>query len=138
MFYHIERDEKKIISILNALTGCVPPTISFHLYFLRISKVSSMLHHGSVGQVQSKEYYFKFIYTFVTFLLLFFIKKLCFIIFISFKFKFKFLQQNINQSETGTDEKKLSVQGGLNKKEIQLNLCNIFSIFIFNEFYLFV
>ena len=28
-------------------------------------------------------------------------------------------------------------QGGLNKKEIQLNLCNIFSIFISNEFYLF-
>ena len=28
-------------------------------------------------------------------------------------------------------------QGGLNKKEIQLNLCNIFSIFIFNELYLF-
>ena len=28
-------------------------------------------------------------------------------------------------------------QGGLNKKEIQLNFCNIFSIFIFNELYLF-
>ena len=27
-------------------------------------------------------------------------------------------------------------QGGLNKKEIQLNICNIFSIFIFNELYL--
>ena len=26
-------------------------------------------------------------------------------------------------------------QGGLNKKEIQLNLCNIISIFIFNELY---
>ena len=30
------------------------------------------------------------------------------------------------------------IQGGLNKKEIQLNLCNIFSTFIFNELYLFV
>ena len=29
-------------------------------------------------------------------------------------------------------------QGGLNKKEKQLNLCNIFSIFMFNERYLFV
>ena len=29
-------------------------------------------------------------------------------------------------------------QGGLNEKEIQLNLCNIFSILIFNELYLFV
>ena len=28
-------------------------------------------------------------------------------------------------------------QGGLNKKEIQINLCNTFSIFIFNELYLF-
>ena len=28
-------------------------------------------------------------------------------------------------------------QGGLNKKEIQLNLCNKFSILIFNEFHLF-
>ena len=28
-------------------------------------------------------------------------------------------------------------QGDLNKKEIQLNLCNIFSIFVFNELYLF-
>ena len=31
-----------------------------------------------------------------------------------------------------------SIQGGLSKKEIQLNLCNIFSIFIFNELYLFI
>ena len=29
-------------------------------------------------------------------------------------------------------------QGGLNKKEIQLNLLNIFSILTFNELYLFV
>ena len=29
-------------------------------------------------------------------------------------------------------------QGGFNKKEIQLNPCNIFSIFTFNELYLFV
>ena len=28
-------------------------------------------------------------------------------------------------------------QGDLNKKEMQLNLCNIFSIFVFNELYLF-
>ena len=31
----------------------------------------------------------------------------------------------------------LSDQGGSYKKEIQLNLCNIFSIFIFNKLYLF-
>ena len=28
-------------------------------------------------------------------------------------------------------------QGDLNKKEIQLNLCNVFSIVIFDELYLF-
>lgn len=28
---------------------CVPMIIPYHLYFLRITKVSSMLHHGSVG-----------------------------------------------------------------------------------------
>ena len=28
-------------------------------------------------------------------------------------------------------------QGGLNKEQIQLNLCNIFSVFIFNKLYLF-
>ena len=36
-----------------------------------------------------------------------------------------------------TDFMKVLNKGGLNKKEIQLNLCNIFSIFIFNELYLF-
>ena len=33
---------------------------------------------------------------------------------------------------------KRSDQGGLNKKEIQLNLCNMFSILICNKHYLFV
>ena len=31
----------------------------------------------------------------------------------------------------------MSKQGGLNKKEKQLNLCNIFSVLIYNEFYFF-
>ena len=34
---------------------CVPLTISYHLYFPCISKVSSMLHHRSVGPVHSKD-----------------------------------------------------------------------------------
>ena len=42
---------------LNHSLECVPLTISYHLYFVRISKVSSMLHHGSVGRVHSKECY---------------------------------------------------------------------------------
>ena len=35
-------------------------------------------------------------------------------------------------------QKKYINQEGLNKKEIELNLCNAFSIFIFDELYLFV
>ena len=55
------------------------------IYFLRLSKVWSMLHHGSVGQVQSKEYYYMFTYTLCIFLLLFIIK------FVFFSFSFFFL-----------------------------------------------
>ena len=65
---------------------CVPLTISYHLYFLCISKVSSMLHHRSMGPVQSKD------------------KNAAFYVKISFFFwqSIKFLQQNINHSsETG-------------------------------------
>ena len=63
---------------------CVPLTIFYHLYFLGISKVSSMLHHGSVGRVHSKECYFLFAYTFLAFFYRFLSKILCFIIFTSF------------------------------------------------------
>ena len=57
---------------------CVPLTISYHLYFLHISKVSSILHRVSVGQVHNKKCYPIFTYT-----SLFFIKKL---LFLSFSF----------------------------------------------------
>ena len=71
---------------LDHILECVPLTISYHLYILRISKVSSILHHGSVGRVHSDECYFIFKYTYLTFFfVLFFIKKIrVFIIFISF------------------------------------------------------
>ena len=50
-------------------------------YIFSVSlKFGSMLHHGSMGRVQSKECYFMFTYTFSVF----FIKKCDFIIFISF------------------------------------------------------
>ena len=42
-------------------------TISYHLYCLSISKVCSMLHHGLVGRVHSREYYFILTYTFLAF-----------------------------------------------------------------------
>ena len=58
--------------------------ISYHLHFLRISKIWSILHHGSVGQFQSKECYYMLTYTFWH-LFLVFQQNLCvFIIFISF------------------------------------------------------
>ena len=63
---------------------CVPLTISYHLHFPRISKVWSMFHHGSLGQVLSKEYYFVFTYNFLTFFLFCFSSKVFFLIFISF------------------------------------------------------
>ena len=46
---------------------CVPLTFSYHLCYLRISNVSSMIHHGSVEWVQVKECYFMFRYTFLDF-----------------------------------------------------------------------
>ena len=85
MFYHIEKDKKKnCASIVNGITECVPLTISFHLYFLHISKVWSTLYHGSMEQVQRKECCFMFRYTFVAFCCCFSSKKMCFYHFISF------------------------------------------------------
>ena len=60
--------------------------ISYHLYFLRISKVWSMLCHGSAGRVQSKERYFSLHILVLALLRCFSSKKLRFIIFISFFF----------------------------------------------------
>ena len=68
-----------------------------------------MLHHESVGQVQSKECYFMFTYTFLTFY--------CFhlkIVFLSFSFlfltKIEYPQIDFNQSETGIGDTKLPVE----------------------------
>ena len=44
-------------------------------------------------------------------------------------FVFKIVSISLNQGDLN--------QGGLNKKEIQLNLCDIFSILMFNELYLY-
>ena len=147
MFYHIEKDEKKIVLQYLMLSQSV-----FHWQFLftymlhhgsvgsmlhrgsvgsmlhhgsvgsmlhhgsvgsmlHHGSVGSMLHHGSVGQVHSKKCYFMFAYTFETVFCCFSSKNLC-----SYHFHFffwwsiKFPPQNINQSETWTDDKKLSVE----------------------------
>ena len=72
--------------ILIGEQGCVPLTISYHLYFFRISKVWSMLHYASVGRVHSKECYLIITYTFLAFFCLIFIKKKN--VFLSFSFLF--------------------------------------------------
>ena len=61
-----------------------PLTISSYSYFLRLCKVLSMLHHGSVGRVQNKECYFMFSQTFDLFWLFFIVKY----VFLSFSFLF--------------------------------------------------
>ena len=61
-----------------------------------ISKVCIMLQHRSVGQVQSKECFFKCTYTFVAFLCSFSSKNLCFYHFhFLFWWSIKFPHQNI-------------------------------------------
>ena len=77
------------------LIECVPLTISCHLYFLRISKVSSMLHCGF--SVKSATLYLHILSCFFFF---FHQKYRVFIIFILL-WSVKFPQQNISQSEIG-------------------------------------
>ena len=73
---------------------CVPLTISYHLYLIRIPKNPIMLHHGPVEWFYSKSCYIIFTDTFLfpnTFLL-FSIKKFCFYYFY-FSFLFLFLHR---------------------------------------------
>ena len=68
-----------------------------------------MLHHGPVGRVQSKECYFMFTYILLAYVFVFHQKICVFVFFIYFfGWSIKFPQQNINQSEIGTGDKKLS------------------------------
>ena len=85
---------------------CVPPTISYHLCFLCISKVWSMLHQGSVGASSVQR---MLLYVYIYFCCCCFpSKKLCFYHFhFSFWWSIKFPQQNIHQSETRIGDRKL-------------------------------
>ena len=86
----------------------VPLIISHRLNILCISKFWSMLHHGPLWRVQGKECYFMFKFTFLWLFCCFSSKNLCFYHFrFFFWWSIKFSQQNINQSETGIDDKKL-------------------------------
>ena len=68
---------------------CVLLIVSYHLNFLCVSNVSSMLHHVPVGRVHSKECYFIFTYNFFTYFVDFHQKIVVFIIFISFLMKYQ-------------------------------------------------
>ena len=96
------------LKILNEnILECVPLKISYDLCFLRISKVSRMLHHGLVGRGLSK---WMLLYIYIHFLRI--IKKRT----VFFKFSFLFLMKyqipakEYNQSETGIGDQKLSVE----------------------------
>ena len=83
-------------------------TISYHPFFLCISKVWNMLHHGLVGRVQSKDCSFKFICTFSaanTFLIIKTSLHLCHCIALKLK-KYVFSKNQIFKKQT-------------NKKKIQ-------------------
>ena len=77
---------------------CVVLTISYHLYFLHISKLWSIFHQGLV---HNKECYFTFTNTFLPFFCCFSSENLCFYY---FRFLFwwsinKFRKQNINNQK---------------------------------------
>ena len=75
---------KIIILLASSHEKSVPLTISHYLYFLCISKVSSMLYHRLLGRVQSKECSFVFTNTFLAFFIVFHHEICVFIILISF------------------------------------------------------
>ena len=69
--------------------------ISYHLYFFRVCKVSSMLHDGSLGRAHSKEFYFIFTYTFLAFCCCSLLK----VCFYNFHFLFFFMKYRISATE---------------------------------------
>ena len=54
------------LNLFTDICKCVPLTISYHLYFLSICNVWSMLHHGSIERIQSNECFFMFTFAFLT------------------------------------------------------------------------
>ena len=101
---------------------CVPLAIFYHLSFLRISKVWSMVHHGSVGWVQKFRIknaswcvHIIFWHVFAVFH-----QKNCFYHFFFFFFwwSIKFRQQNSNHSETRIGEKKLPVEQDVHEDQL--------------------
>ena len=91
---------------------CVSLKISYHLYLLRISYLSyecvTSTGQRSKFRVKNATICLQILFFL---LLLIFIKKLCFYYFDFFFWRsIKFLQQNINQSEAGIGDKKLTME----------------------------
>ena len=111
MFYHTESQEKNLASIFNAITECVPLKISFHLYFsasLKFGACYITCHWGKFRVKNGTLYLHILLWQFFVV----FHKKICFYNFYSFFWRsIGFPQQNINESETATDDKKLPVSG---------------------------
>ena len=88
LYYFTNRKSLRLLKIIILLASSheksIPLTISHYLYFLCISKVSSMLYHRLVGWVQSKECSFVFTNTFLAFFIVFHHEICVFIILISF------------------------------------------------------
>ena len=79
---------KVFVQTIKLLLECDPTIICHHPYFLRIFKIWNMLHHESVGRVQSKECYLMFTYTFLASFCCFFIISFFFMFFYHFHFFF--------------------------------------------------
>ena len=107
-------DVPKVFTLIKSkptLTDYDLKTISHRHIFLHLSKVWSMLHHRSVGQVQNKECYFILSSTFLAFWCCFSSKNLPFYHFHFFLWwSIRFPQNNINQSETWIGGTKLSLE----------------------------
>ena len=85
---------------------CVPLTISYHLYFLCISKILNVYITGQWGQFTVKNATLCLSYTFFTFFCFSSKKKI--LLSFSFLFLMKYLISTINHSETTISETKLS------------------------------
>ena len=116
---HTQKQWKHNIELIFDLSLPLHIKSVFHWKF-PISKVLNMLHHGSVGLV--------FTYTFLAYFCRFWSKKLCFYhLHFFIWWSIEFLKQNINQSETGIGDKKLSVEPYVNMQYWKYNLDSQFS-----------
>ena len=103
MGFGTQRHYEALGSLQVGLVECVPLTISYHLYFLCISKVLNSYITSQWGKFSVRNTLCFYIY-FLHIFLLFFVKKCVFIIFIFFFFFFFFEASNL-QNRLLTNQK---------------------------------